>query len=326
MDFQIKVLIATFMITIVVAFLIIPILKKLRVGQIERDDGPQTHLKKKGTPTMGGIIIAVGVIIACMVLIFYYYRQGDIITAQNIIPLLLVMIGFGVIGLVDDSMKLARQDTKGLKPVYKMLGLLIISVIYALYLVRVLNIGTETYIPFLKISIELPIWFYIPFAIFVMLATTNAVNLTDGVDGLSGSVTTIIIACLTVIGMVFGVKEIAIFGSIMCGACLAFLMFNLHPAKIFMGDTGSLLLGGVIASICLYLKMPLLLIVVALIPVLETISVIIQVAYFKRTGNRFFKMAPLHHHFELSGWNENKIVVVFSLITLVLCFIGLNAI
>ena len=163
----------------------------------------------------------------------------------------------------------------------------------------------------------------IPFAILVILATTNAINLTDGIDGLSSSVSAIIITCLTIIGILFGQYEISIFGTVVIGAVLGFLMFNLHPAKVFMGDTGSLLLGGVISAMALYLKMPLLLIVIALVPVIETLSVIIQVAYFKKTGNRVFKMTPIHHHFELSGWKENKIVIVFSLITLVLCIIGL---
>ena len=163
-------------------------------------------------------------------------------------------------------------------------------------------------------------------AIIVILATTNAVNLTDGIDGLSSSVSAIIVTCLTIIGIQYGNTEISVFGSIVIGAILGFLMFNLHPAKVFMGDTGSLLLGGVISAMALYLKMPLLLIVIALIPVLETLSVIIQVAYFKKTGNRIFKMAPLHHHFELSGWKESKVVIVFSLITLLLCIIGLKII
>ena len=160
----------------------------------------------------------------------------------------------------------------------------------------------------------------------VILATTNAINLTDGIDGLSSSVSAIIITCLTIIGIMFGIEEISIFGSVVIGATLGFLMFNLHPAKVFMGDTGSLLLGGVISAMALYLKMPLILIVIALIPVLETLSVIIQVTYFKKTGNRVFKMAPLHHHFELSGWKENKVVIVFSLITLALCIVGLKII
>ena len=159
-----------------------------------------------------------------------------------------------------------------------------------------------------------------------MLATTNAVNLTDGVDGLSTSVTTIILTCLTVIGIIYGVKEITVFGSILIGTCLGFLFFNLHPAKIIMDDTGYLLLGIAFASIALYIKMPLLLIIIALVPVIETLSVMIQVRYFKKTGNRVFKMTPIHHHFELCGWKENKIVSVFSLITLICCVIGLMAI
>ena len=159
-----------------------------------------------------------------------------------------------------------------------------------------------------------------------MLATTNAINLTDGIDGLSTSVTTIILTCLTVIGIILGIKEITVFGSILIGTCLSFLLFNLHPAKVMMGDTGSLLLGGAIASMALYLKMPLLLIIIALIPVLETLSVMIQVRHFKKTGKRIFKMTPIHHHFELSGWNENKIVSVFSFITLICCAIGLMAV
>ena len=160
----------------------------------------------------------------------------------------------------------------------------------------------------------------------MMLGTTNAINLTDGIDGLSTTVCMIIITCLTVIGIIFNITEVAIFGSILCGACLGFLLFNLHPAKVFMGDTGSLLLGGAIVGIALYLRMPLILLVIAFIPVIETISVMMQVLYFRKTGNRFFKMAPLHHHFELSGWREGQIVSVFSIITLILCIIGLNII
>ena len=172
----------------------------------------------------------------------------------------------------------------------------------------------------------LPVWFYIPFVIVVMLATTNAVNLTDGIDGLATSVTTIMITCLTVIAIILGIKEVTIFGSILIGVCLGFLLFNLHPAKVMMGDTGSLMLGGAIAGIAIYLKMPLLLVIIAIVPIVETLSVIIQVAHFKRTGERIFKMAPIHHHLELSGWKENKIVSVFSLITLIFCVIGLMSI
>ena len=207
-----------------------------------------------------------------------------------------------------------------------MIGLLIIAVAYTLYLVKYLNIGTETYIPILKEYITLPIWLYIPFAIFVLLGTTNAVNLTDGIDGLSTSVTTIILTCLVSISIILGIKEVTLAGTVLIGACLGFLIFNLHPAKVFMGDTGSLALGGAIAGIALYLKMPLLLIIIALIPIIETVSVMIQVAYYKKTGKRIFKMAPIHHHFELCGWKEGKVVSVFSIITLILCIIGISVI
>ena len=305
---------ASFLITIVLSVIIIPILRKLKVGQIERTDGPTSHLQKQGTPTMGGIIIAITLII-----------MGVLVALEvnKIIPLIVVSLGFGLVGCIDDRTKLRYQNTKGISPTTKMLGLLIISVIYVLFLTNNDNIGTETLIPILNIYIEIPTLIYMPFAICVMLATTNAINLTDGIDGLSSSVSMIIISCLTVIGILKGATEIALFGSIVSGACLGFLLFNLHPAKVFMGDTGSLLLGGVIVAMALYLKMPLMLLIIAIVPVLETLSVIIQVTYFRKTGNRVFKMAPIHHHFELSGWRESTVVSVFSLVTLVACIIGI---
>lgn len=323
MSYQIKVLLLSFFVGLVVSLIVIPILRKLKVGQIEREDGPQSHLKKQGTPTMGGVAIIISIILMGIVSYIQYIKSEPEV-AKNLIPLILVSIGFGLIGMIDDFKKLVLKNTEGLKPAYKMLGLLIISVTFVIYLYQ--KIGTDTLIPFVKTYITIPVWLYIPFAIFVMLGTTNAVNLTDGIDGLATSVTTIIIACLTVIGIMFGVKEVALLGSIVCGANLAFLLFNMYPAKVFMGDTGSLLLGGVIVAMALYLKMPLILIVIALVPVLETLSVIMQVAYYKKTGKRIFKMAPLHHHFELSGWNENKVVSVFSVVTLILCVIGLKII
>lgn len=312
--------------SIILGIIIIPILKKLKVGQIERDDGPQSHLKKQGTPTMGGIIMIISMIIMITIVDIYFIIKGQNEIANKLFPILLLTIGFGLIGFIDDFKKLVLKNTKGLKPAYKMLGLLIISVAYVVYLVYGLQLGTETFIPFIKQTVLIPVYVYIPFAIIVILATTNAINLTDGIDGLSSSVSSIIITCLTIIGILYQVDEIGIFGSVIVGVILGFLMFNLHPAKVFMGDTGSLLLGGVISAMALYLKMPLLLIIIALIPVLETLSVIIQVAYFKKTGNRIFKMAPLHHHFELSGWKESKVVIIFSLITLALCIIGLKAV
>lgn len=323
MNYQIKILVLSFLIGLIVSFVAIPILRKLKVGQIEREDGPQSHLKKQGTPTMGGIIMIVTILmVAAIISIQYIFHDQALV--YHFLPLVIVSLGFGIVGFIDDFKKLVLKNTEGLKPSYKMLGLLIIAVSFVIYLYKV--IGTETFLPIIKTYFVLPVWIYIPFAIFVMLGTTNAVNLTDGIDGLATSVTTIIIACLTVIGIMLGVKEVVLLGSIVCGANLAFLLFNMYPAKVFMGDTGSLLLGGVIVSMALYLKMPLLLIVIALVPVVETLSVMIQVMYYKKTGKRIFKMAPLHHHFELSGWNENKVVSIFSIVTLIFCIIGIKII
>lgn len=242
MKFETLILMISFITAIILGIIIIPILRKLKVGQIERDDGPQSHLKKQGTPTLGGIIMILAMIIVVTgtYIFLIYNNQGDI--ANKLLPILLLTIGFGLIGFIDDFKKLVLKNTKGLKPSYKMLGLLIISVAYVIYLVYGLKIGTETYIPILKQSITIPIYIYIPFAIIVILATTNAINLTDGIDGLSSSVSAIIITCLTIIGIQYNLTEISIFGSIVIGSVLGFLMFNLHPAKVFMGDTGSLLL------------------------------------------------------------------------------------
>ena len=325
MQYQNKILLLSFVASVVLSLIIVPILRKLKVGQIERTEGPQSHLKKQGTPTMGGIIMIL-VIIAIGGFLYLDFAKDQMEVATALLPLIGVAVGFGFIGFIDDFKKLVLKNTKGLSPKAKMIGLLIVAVAYTIVLVKIFNIGTDIYIPFVKEYITLPIWLYIPFAVIVMLATTNAINLTDGIDGLSTSVTTIILTCLTVISVLLGVKEVTAFGSILIGACLGFLLFNLHPAKVMMGDTGSLMLGGAIAGIALYLKMPLLLLIIAIIPIIETISVMIQVAYFKKTGNRVFKMTPIHHHFELSGWKENKIVSVFSLITLIVCIVGLFAI
>ena len=325
MDFQVKVLLLSFAITVIETIIIIPILKRLRVGQTERADGPQSHIVKQGTPTMGGIIIMISVILTSASGFLYYYST-DVEVAMRIFPLVLMALGFGIVGFIDDFKKVVLRDTKGLRPAYKMLGLLIVAVIFVYYLLKVLKIGTATYIPFFKVYIELPTWIYVPFAIFVILAITNAINLTDGIDGLATSVTAIIMTFLTVISMIFDVKEVTVFGSVVVGTCLGFLLFNLHKAKVIMGDTGSLLLGGVVAGIALYFRMPLILLLIAIIPTIETVSVVLQVFYYKRTGRRIFKMTPIHHHFELCNWKENKIVSVFSVITLVACIIALYAV
>lgn len=325
MDFQLKILLVSFVATIILSIIIIPILKKLKVGQMERDDGPQSHLKKQGTPTMGGIIMMIAITIASIAGVMYYVGRGDegLEAAKAMIPLIITAFGFGLIGFIDDFKKVVLKNTKGLSPRAKMLGLLIMSVFFVIYLQYVLKLGTETLIPFFKTYIDLPLPLYVPFVIFVLLAITNSVNLTDGVDGLAATVCTVIITCLTVISIILDVKELVIFGSIAIGACLGFLIFNLNPAKVMMGDTGSLLLGGIIGIMAIYLKMPFIILIVGIIPVLEAVSVTLQVWYFKKTGRRIFKMAPLHHHFELSGWKENKVVSIFAIITLIASIVAL---
>ena len=329
MEYHIKILLLAFSVAFVISLIIIPILRKRKIGQSEREEAPKSHLKKKGTPTMGGIIMMISLVIMGGVVYLGYIRkdaQEAQSMAKNFLPILIAVLGFGLVGFIDDFKKVVLKNTEGLKPRYKMLGLLIVATVFIVYLIKVMGAGTDIIIPFAKTTVTMPIWLYIPFSIVVMLATTNAINLTDGIDGLSTSVTTIILTCLTVIGIVTGVKEIVVFGASLIGICLAFLLFNLHPAKIFMGDTGSLLLGGAVSVMAIYLKVPLLLLIIAIVPVLETLSDIIQVAHYKRTKKRVFKMAPLHHHFELSGWNENTIVSVFSIVTLIACVIGIMAI
>ena len=318
MNYNIVLLLISFAIATISGLFVIKELKKLKVRQSEREDGPESHLSKQGTPTMGGIIMIISVVITTI--IAYIYNKE---LALKMIPIMLAAIGFGLIGFIDDYKKVVLKNTDGISPKAKMFGLLIISILFVVYLTHFLHIDTVTLIPFLKTDISLPIYIFIPFMILVMLATTNAVNLTDGIDGLATSICLIIIASLSVIGILYSVQEISMIGSIACGACLGFLLYNLNKAKVFMGDTGSLYLGGLISCMAIYLKMPLILIIIALVPVCETLSVIMQVAYYKRTKKRIFKMTPIHHHFELSGWRENKIVRVFSLITLILCVIGI---
>lgn len=312
-NIQTKALIISFIGTVILGFIIIPILKKLKIGQVVRDDGPQTHLKKSGTPTMGGIImLIVSVVVSFLISLKY----------PDILPVALVTLGYGVVGLIDDFIKLVLKNPKGLKPSLKMLGLIIVSVIFIVYLTSI-NFGTDTYIPIMKTYITLPPWLYIPCMVFIMLACTNSLNLTDGLDGLAAGVNSIIMIFFTFIAMAWGDKEMSTFSAIMTGTSIGFLLFNLYPAKVFMGDTGSLALGGAFCSVAIMLKMPLILIVVAGICVLEAVSVILQVGYFKATnGKRLFKMAPFHHHLELSGVKETVIVPMFWLVTVGLCFVG----
>ncbi len=323
MRIEVIYLLSSFILTAILGKVFIPILKKLKVGQSEREDGPRTHLKKKGTPTMGGIMIILSIVVFTGIsLIFFKDKE----TVMSLIGISLATIGFGVVGFLDDFKKVVLKNTEGLNPKLKMLGLLIISSLYTLFLVKYLNISTDIYIPFIKVNLLLPLWIYIPFTIFVMLSTTNAVNLTDGVDGLAGSVSAIMITAISVMAIKLGVPEVSIFGAIVVGSTIGFLIYNFHKAKVIMGDTGSLLLGGALSSMAIYLKLPLIILVVAIIPILETLSVIMQVLYFRKTGKRLFRMSPLHHHFELTGWRENKVVGIFSLVTLVGSVIGILAI
>lgn len=214
MNFQTTILLISFTVTVVLAIIIIPILKKIKIGQIEREDGPRSHLKKQGTPTMGGIIFMLAIVICTIGSYIYFKMQGEIESAQKLIPILCLTIGFGIVGFVDDFKKLVLENTKGLKPSYKMFGLLLISILYTVFIMFFTDHGTEIFIPIVKTSISLPVFLYIPFTILVILATTNAINLTDGVDGLSSSVCAIIITCLTVIAMINNSIEISILGSI----------------------------------------------------------------------------------------------------------------
>lgn len=323
MNIQIIYLFSAFVLTAILGKFMIPILKKLKVGQNEREDGPRSHLKKQGTPTMGGIIIIISIIIlatvACLI-------NKEIETIKPIIMITAASIGCGIIGFIDDFKKVVLKNTEGLNPKLKMLGLLIIATLYTVFLVNYTDLGTDIIIPFINYNFSLPVWIYIPFTIVVILSTTNAINLTDGVDGLAASVSSIIIIAISIIAINLGNFGVSIFGSIVVGACIGFLLYNFHKAKVIMGDTGSLLLGGVISSMAIYLKTPLVILIIAIVPILETVSVMLQVMYFRKTGKRLFKMAPLHHHFELIGWRENRVVAVFSFVTLIASIIGIISI
>lgn len=302
--------------SLVLGPIFIPILHKLKFGQNIRKEGPKSHQKKAGTPTMGGLIFFISVAATILIL-------GKNFAAQEMI-ILYSFLAFGFIGLLDDMLKIIHKQNEGLKAGQKMILLLLFSVALAWYGYK--NVGTDILIPFVKnFSLDLKI-LYIPFIVIYYAAVTNAVNLTDGIDGLATSVTIIVLTFFTIVGYKTGNMPVAIFAITLAGALLGFLRYNAFPAKIFMGDTGSLALGGAIGTLALMMKMELLVIIVGGMYVIETLSVIIQVTSFKLTGKRVFKMSPIHHHFEQCGWSEVKIVTVFSCITTVLCIIGFMAI
>ncbi|MBC5627487.1 phospho-N-acetylmuramoyl-pentapeptide-transferase [Clostridium sp. NSJ-6] len=289
----------------------IPALRRLKFGQNIRKEGPQSHLKKAGTPTIGGLIFIGSTLITMLALRLKWNDEAMIV--------LYSLIAFGFIGFLDDLLKIIKKDNEGLKAWQKMVLLLVFSGAIAYY--GYLNLSTSMIIPFLGKKVALGM-FYIPFVIFIYAATTNAVNLTDGLDGLASTVSVLVLTFFAVSSFILGHDSVGLFCIALIGGLIGFLKYNAYPARIFMGDTGSLAIGGAIATIAIILEIPLLIPVVGGIYVLETLSVIIQVTSFKLTGKRIFKMAPIHHHFEQCGWSEVKIVTVFSVATVILCMIG----
>ena len=304
-----------FAISVLLCPVMIPFLKKLKFGQFVRDDGPESHLKKSGTPTMGGLIILCSIVITSLL----YMRSNP-----QILPVLFVTLGFGLVGFLDDYIKVVMKRSMGLHAWQKMIGQFLIAAVFAYYLANYTELGTSVIIPFTHgMEWNLGFWFY-PFLFVVLLGTVNGTNFTDGLDGLLSSITVLTATFFTVvaIGTASGLEPITCAA---VGSLLGFLVYNVYPAKVFMGDTGSLALGGLIGATAVMLKMPIYIIIVGCIYLVEVLSVIIQVTYFKKTGKRVFKMAPIHHHFELSGWPETKVVAIFSIVTAILCLIGLMA-
>ena len=307
----------SFALSVIMGPVIIPVLRRLKMGQTEREDGVQSHLKKAGTPTMGGVIILLSIVITS---VFY------IPSYPKIIPILFVTLGFGLIGFLDDYLKVVMKRSDGLYPKQKMALQIVVTAVFAFYLVKFTDVSLAMLIPFsggqyLNIG-----WLAIPLLFFAVIGTVNGVNFTDGLDGLASSVTVLVATFFTVaaLGTDSGISPIT---CAVVGALLGFLLFNVYPASVFMGDTGSLALGGFVASAAYMLQMPIFIIIVGLIYLVEVLSVIIQVTYFKKTGGkRFFKMAPIHHHFELCGWSETRVVTVFTVITAFLCLLALAGI
>ena len=312
--------IIAFAISALLCPIIIPFLHKLKFGQQVRDDGPQSHLKKQGTPTMGGLIILCSIVITS---IFY------IPAYPKIIPVLFVTVGFGIIGFMDDYIKIVMKRSEGLNPKQKLIGQIIITGIFACYLLTSKDVGTEMLIPFtggFEDGYYLDLgWLFVPALFFIVLGTDNGVNFTDGLDGLASSVTIMVAVFFTMAAVGLGV-EITPITCAVVGSLLGFLVFNVYPAKVFMGDTGSLALGGFVAGTAYMLQMPLFLPIVGFVYMAEILSVVMQVSYFRVThGRRIFKMAPIHHHFELCGWSETQVVAVFSILTAMTCLIALLA-
>lgn len=304
-----------FFLNIVISPFAIPILQKLKFGQNVRDDGPGTHLKKEGTPTMGGIIILVSILVTT----FFFLKENE--AAQTV---LFGIVGFGSIGFCDDYIKIIKKRSLGLTAIQKLIAQLIVTCVFAYLLANYVGIDTRIIIPFTdRMTWDLG-RIYWAFLIFTTLAVVNAVNLTDGIDGLASSVTVLVATFFTAVALTMQ-NEAATVAAATVGSLLGFLLFNSYPARVFMGDTGSLALGGFVVTMAFVLQIPLFILIVGIIYVIENVSVIVQVAYFKKTKKRLLRMAPIHHHFELGGWSETKVVAVFSVITAIMCLVGLIA-
>lgn len=307
---------AAFAISMILGPIVIPFLRKLKFGQTEREDGVKSHLKKQGTPTMGGVIFLVAITITSL----FYIKDYP-----EIIPVLFLTLGFGLIGFLDDYLKVVLRRSDGLLAWQKMLCQIVVTGIFAFYLIQYTDISLAMKVPFFP-DITLNIgWLAVPLMFFAVIGTVNGVNFTDGLDGLASSVT-IMVATFFAVVAIGTANGAAPFACAVVGGLLGFLLFNVYPAKVFMGDTGSLALGGFVAGMAYMLQMPLFILIVGLIYLIEVLSVIIQVTYFKLThGKRIFKMAPIHHHFELCGWSETQVVAVFTVVTALLCLIAFTA-
>lgn len=308
-------IIVAFTISVLLCPIVIPFLHKLKFGQYIRKDGPKNHQKKSGTPTMGGLVILTSIVITSLL----YVRDF-----KGILPILFMTLSFGLIGFLDDYIKVVMKRNMGLTVFQKFFLETVLTAIFIIYMDSV-GMDRSIAIPFTNgMMIDLGKLYY-PFVIIVVLGTVNGANFTDGLDGLATGVTLIIAVFFTVVSLVYNSCIAPISGAVV-GALMGFFLFNVYPARVFMGDTGSLALGGFVASTAIMLKMPLFILIVALVYLIEVLSVILQVIFFKITkGKRIFKMAPVHHHFELCGWSETRIVAVFSVLTALLCLIAYKA-
>ena len=313
---------STFFLSVIISFaisvalgpLVIPFLRRLKVGQTVREEGPESHLKKNGTPTMGGILILVSIVITSLFFVKDYPR---------IIPILFLTLGFGMIGFMDDYIKVVLKRSMGLRAWQKFALQIVVTGVFAFYLLRYTDVSLAMKVPFLDGTYLDFGRMNIPILFFIVIGTVNGTNFTDGLDGLASSVTVLVATFFSVvaIGTGSGIEPIT---CAVVGALLGFLLFNVYPASVFMGDTGSLALGGFVAATAYMMQMPLFIVIVGFIYMIEVLSVIIQVTYFKLTkGKRIFKMAPIHHHFELCGWAETRVVAVFSIVTALLCLAAL---